>query len=198
MQFVTIENDFPKKEKGTLWLIGILFVCFWLQWLFNERSVEKLFLSRFSFVQLISHQFLHAHSLHLIINLVLLYIFGKIVESHSGIFVLYVLFILCGISGGISHLLFRGGMAIGASGGISGLIAAAHVFDRKTKVYFFDQRFYIPVWIMAILWVVKDFIMLTIPSLHSAPYGHLGGFLAGIISTFLIIGFRKTWIVSDL
>ena len=193
MQFVTIDNELAKKEKGTSWLIGMLFVCFWLQWILNEHFVKKLFLSRFSIIQLISHQFLHVHSIHLIINLALLYVFGKIVETRLGIFALYILFLVSGISGGISHLIFSGNLAAGASGAISGLIAAALISETKSRVYFFDQRFYIPVWVMATLWVVKDLIMLAVPSWHSAPAGHLGGFLAGGVCAFLILGFKKLW-----
>ena len=174
--------------------MGILFICFWMQWLLNEHFVNKLYLSSFSFLQLISHQFMHAHSLHLIINLVLLYIFGKIIETRAGIFALYILFVLSGIAGGLAHVLFNGLEAAGASGAISGLIGSALVFDCKSKVYFLDKMFYVPVWIMATLWVAKDLVVLAvIPAMRSAPAGHLGGFLFGVISTFLIIRLRKVW-----
>jgi len=194
MQFVTVDNELPEREKGVLWLMGILFVCFWLQWFFNERSVEKLFLSRFSLMQLIFHQFLHVNSIHLLINLVLLYIFGRIVETRIGIYGLYILFLLAGVFGGMFHLLFSGLLAAGASGAISGLIAAALVFDGKSRIYFFDRIFYVQVWIMATLWVVKDLIVLAVPSLHTAPAGHLGGFLTGLICSLLIVEFRKRYV----
>jgi len=194
MQFVIIENEQVNKEKGTLWLMGILFICFWLQWFSNEHFVNKLYLSSFSFLQLISHQFMHAHSLHLIINLVLLYVFGKIVETRTGIFALYILFVLSGISAGVAHLLFNGLEAAGASGAISGLIGSALVFDSRSKVYFLDRMFYVPVWIMAALWVAKDIVVLAaVPALRSAPAGHLGGFLFGVICAFLIVRLKKIW-----
>jgi membrane associated rhomboid family serine protease len=197
MQIVFIENGRLNKEKATLWLMGIIFVCFWFQWVLNEHFVKKLFLSKFSLVQLISHQFLHVHSVHLIINLGLLYLFGKIVETRLGASVLYVSFILCGVLAGISHLLFSGHVAGGASGAISGLIGLSLIFDYRSKVYFFDRMFRVPVWLMAVLWVVKDFFALGIPALRTGPAGHLGGFTAGVLLGFMIIELKKRWLVSD-
>jgi membrane associated rhomboid family serine protease len=191
MKYITLDNNLPEKEKGTLLLIGILFTCFWLQWFLSEHFINKLYLSDYSFFQLISHQFLHVHSIHLIANLALLYIFGKAVETRLGVCILYALFLFCGICGGITHLMFSERIAAGASAAISGLIATTLVFDRKTMIYFFDWRFGIPVWILAVLWVIKDLIALFIPALRSGPAAHLGGFLAGLLCASLIMQFRK-------
>ena len=193
MQYVYSDNGFPVASKGTQFLIGILFLCFWLQWFFNENYISKLFLSDFSPLQLISHQFLHADSIHLIINLALLYIFGIIVETRLGAIALYFFFILFGVAGGVSFLLCGGRQAVGASGAISGLIGLSLVLDIKTKIYFGYRKFYAPVYLMAGLWVLKDLIFLLFPLQRAASAGHLGGFLSGVACGFLVVYLKKRW-----
>lgn len=193
MNFVEIDNDLPQKEKCTLALIIILFICFWAQFFFSERFVESLMLAKFSFSQLISHQFIHVHSMHLIINIVLLYISGKIIETRIGVWFFFPLFIIFGICGGISHLTFSKIIAAGASGGISGFIGLAFVLDFKNKVYFFDRKIILPVWLMGGFWFVKDLFFLMIPSMRTGPAAHLGAFVAGVVLGLIILGAKKSF-----
>ena len=193
MRYIAFDNGLNSTCKGTLLLVGILFASFWLQWFFNEHFVSKLFLSSFSLTQLFSHQFLHADSIHLIINMILLYIFGRIVEARLGVIALYFSFILFGVAGGVLFLICGGQQAVGASGAVSGLIGLSLILDSKTKIYFFDRKFYISVYLMAGLWAVKDLIAILFSTQRAVPAGHLGGLIIGVFCGLLICWFRKKW-----
>lgn len=75
----------------------------------------------------VTYMFLHANWPHVIINSVWLLAFGPIVASRFGTMRFLVFFILCGIAGAAVHLGLNWGSVapvIGASGAISGLMAA--------------------------------------------------------------------------
>ena len=76
----------------------------------------------------ISYVFLHADLAHLIINSLWLLAFGPIVARRFGTVLFLTFFIVCGVAAAATHLAFNWGSAdpvIGASGAISGLMAAA-------------------------------------------------------------------------
>lgn len=75
-----------------------------------------------------SYMALHNDWTHLAINCLWLLAFGPIVARRFGAALFLVFFVVCGVMGAVTHLLFNWGNAvpvIGASGAISGLMAAA-------------------------------------------------------------------------
>jgi membrane associated rhomboid family serine protease len=78
-------------------------------------------------VPLVSHMFLHANFVHLGVNCLWLLAFGPIVARRYGSVSFLSFFILCGVAGALAYLALNWGSmipVIGASGGISGLMAA--------------------------------------------------------------------------
>ena len=79
-------------------------------------------------VPFVSYMGLHNDWTHLAINCLWLLAFGPIVARRFGATLFLAFFILCGIAGGLTYLAFAWGSevaVIGASGAISGLMAAA-------------------------------------------------------------------------
>ena len=82
------------------------------------------------FFALVTSMFLHGGVVHIIGNMVFLYIFGDNIEDRVGHFKYLILYLVWGIAAGIIHSLyavsFRGGNipAVGASGAISGVLGA--------------------------------------------------------------------------
>jgi membrane associated rhomboid family serine protease len=79
----------------------------------------------------VSYMFVHADWGHLMINGFWLLAFGSLVARRLGLDRFLLLSLLCGIAGALAHLAFHWGDAvptIGASGAISGLMAAAARF----------------------------------------------------------------------
>lgn len=81
-----------------------------------------------AFANLVTHGFLHDGLMHLFVNALWLLAAGGGVSRQAGGRVMFTIFILCTIAGGICFTMLRwdsDAMAIGASGGISGLLAVA-------------------------------------------------------------------------
>ncbi|MBU6299095.1 MAG: rhomboid family intramembrane serine protease, partial [Alphaproteobacteria bacterium] len=78
-------------------------------------------------VPFVSYIFLHANFVHLGVNCIWLLAFGPIVARRYGTGLFLLFFIICGVVGAATYLAFNWGSAagvIGASGAISGLMAA--------------------------------------------------------------------------
>ena len=78
-------------------------------------------------VPFVSYMALHNDITHLIINSLWLLAFGPIVARRFGGFLFLLFFVTCGVAGALTHLVFNWGSlvpVIGASGAISGLMAA--------------------------------------------------------------------------
>src|SRR5690606_1460731 len=76
---------------------------------------------------LITYQFLHGGVLHLLSNMLFLWVFGDNVEDAVGHLRFLAFYLLCGVAGGLAHAAFMpssGLPLVGASGAIAGVIAA--------------------------------------------------------------------------
>ena len=87
---------------------------------------------------LLTHAFLHGNWLHLGMNAFALLAFGAILGRRWGSFGALGLFLLTAIAGGLAYIgwvIFTGGegrvFLVGASGGISGLMAASFLIDPR-------------------------------------------------------------------
>lgn len=77
---------------------------------------------------LLAHGFLHEGFFHLAVNCLWLLAAGGAVAKHAGGAAMYVIFALATMAGGLCFIALEwdgSGAAIGASGGVSGLLAAA-------------------------------------------------------------------------
>jgi membrane associated rhomboid family serine protease len=144
----------------------------------------------------VTYQFLHAGWLHLISNMLFLWVFADNVEDaygHAGFLLFYL---LTGIAGGLVHVLMQPASAsplIGASGAVSGVLAAYAILFPRARVWILlFMRIPIP---LPALWVLGGWFALQLLNLFfSAPTGdidvawwaHIGGFVAGLGLTYLL------------
>jgi membrane associated rhomboid family serine protease len=148
-----------------------------------------------AFVPLFTCMFLHGGWMHIIGNMLFLWIFGGNVEDRFGAFPYLLFYIVCGLGSGISQVLFSWGSkipSIGASGAISGVLGAYVVFFPSSRILtlvplfiiFFLAR--IPAVIFIGLWFVVQFLS-GLGSLNSVNTGgvawwaHVGGFAIGAV-----------------
>jgi membrane associated rhomboid family serine protease len=140
---------------------------------------------------LFSSMFLHGGLMHLLGNMLFLYIFGDNVEDAFGHIGYLFFYLLCGIGSGLIHVMFNWGSgipALGASGAISGVMGAYAVMFPKHQILTFFLIFLIPVPAILILgyWFVLQFVA-GINGLGMATAGgvawwaHIGGFLMGVV-----------------
>jgi rhomboid family protein len=139
-------------------------------------------------VTLITYQFLHSDILHLLSNMLFLWVFGDNVEDAMGHLKFLAFYFLCGIAGGLAHSFVLPDSRlplIGASGAVAGVIAAYLILHPRVRVWVLAFRF-IPlriaaVWVLGV-WVVTQFIMIALaPSDQVAWWAHVGGMIAGAI-----------------
>ena len=140
---------------------------------------------------LLSSMFLHGGLMHLLGNMLFLYIFGDNVEDAFGHIGYLFFYLLCGIGSGLIHVMFNWGSgipALGASGAISGVMGAYAVMFPSHRILTFFFIFLIPVPAILILgyWFVLQFVA-GINGLGMATAGgvawwaHIGGFLMGVV-----------------
>ena len=140
---------------------------------------------------LFSSMFLHGELMHLLGNMLFLYIFGDNVEDSFGHVGYLFFYILCGIGSGLIHVMFNWGSsvpALGASGAISGVMGAYAVMFPSHRILTFFFIFLIPVPAILILgyWFALQFVA-GINGLGMATAGgvawwaHIGGFLMGVV-----------------
>jgi membrane associated rhomboid family serine protease len=144
---------------------------------------------------LITYQFLHGGWMHLISNLLFLWVFADNVEDafgHAGFLIFYL---LCGVAAGLTHTLIQSqspAPLIGASGSVSGVLASYLLLYPKARVWIL-LFLRIPIRISA-LWALGGWFALQLVSVFIATeegaevawWAHIGGFLAGLILTFVL------------
>ncbi|MDQ3223491.1 MAG: rhomboid family intramembrane serine protease, partial [Gemmatimonadota bacterium] len=103
-----------------------------LMTLFTSREIFQAlqFSPRTAFTRpwsFVSYMFVHAGLLHLLTNMLMLYVFGTAVESRMGSrnFILYYLY--CGVGAAVFSLLLAGIMPVGAFVGASGAVLGVAV-----------------------------------------------------------------------
>lgn len=145
----------------------------------------------------ISSFLLHGGIIHLIGNLYFFMIFGDNVEDALGMNRYVVLLVLSALAGDIAHILIDPRSAtpvIGASGGISGILAYYCLSFPKAKIGFlwWFRWFRIPVGWMFFIWMTGQFIgaIKQVSGFGSvSSLAHLGGAIVGLLCW---------WTTSDL
>lgn len=152
------------------------------------------------FPTIFTSMFMHAGWVHLGGNMLYLWIFGDNVEDAFGHLKYLVFYLLCGVAATFAQLVFSTGSNVpnlGASGAIAGVLAGYIVLFPREQVKVLMGRGVIPMPALVVigLWIVLQFVSGIGSITASAETGgvaymaHIGGFLAGLILTFL---FRAT------
>ncbi len=148
---------------------------------------------------LFTSMFMHAGWLHLGGNMLYLWIFGDNVEDRFGHIKFTIFYLVCGLAATFAQLAFSLSSNIpnlGASGAIAGVLGAYLLLFPQGKVKVMQGRrvILVPSLIVIGLWIVLQ-IFSGIGSITAvadtggvAYMAHIGGFLAGIVLTFILRG----------
>ena len=152
-----------------------------------------------AFIPLFTHQFLHGGWLHVLGNMLYLWIFGDNVEDNMGSLPFLGFYLLCGAIAAIGQGLVAPSPMVGASGAIAGVLSAYLVLYPTARVstLIFLGLFISVIDLPAII-VIGFFIVLQIlegvaelrMTTHAAAqqvayFAHLFGFAAGIVLLFV-------------
>lgn len=160
---------------------------------------------------LVSSLFMHGGFVHLIGNLIYLWIFGDDVEDRMGRLPYLLFFLACGASGSLTHaFLFPNSIvpSIGASGSIAGILGAFLVFHPRARIitliplvvsYMLTE---VPALVFLPIWFGMQFLngWFSLVSTRGvqevagvAWWAHVGGFVfgAGLATILKVVGRRQ-------
>ncbi len=145
-------------------------------------------LARYGGLTLVTAFFLHGGFLHLIGNSYFLAVFGDNVEDYLGRWRYVALLVAATMAGHFAHILGEPRSSvpcIGASGGISGLLAFYALRFPQARVGLLHRImwFYVPVWGALVLWILLQCVgaaMQIAGFSNVSALAHLGGATAGL------------------
>jgi membrane associated rhomboid family serine protease len=135
------------------------------------------------YLRLLTHMFLHGGTVHLVVNMIVLWSFGRGLEPVMGAVRFTLLYLAAGVLAAIGHGLINEQaniILIGASGAIAGVVGAAAIAAPRLPVIF--VVFPMPLWIAVIGIVILHVLAIAFewePDI--AWYAHLVGMAAGAL-----------------
>ena len=149
---------------------------------------------------LFSSMFMHAGWLHLGSNMLYLWIFGDNVEDRFGHVPYLIFYLLCGLAATFAQLVFSMDSNIpnlGASGAIAGVLGAYIMLfpGKQIRVLLGNRVGSVSALIVIGLWIILQ-LFSGVASITTATadtggvafMAHIGGFVAGLLLTFLFRG----------
>jgi membrane associated rhomboid family serine protease len=142
-------------------------------------------------VTLVTYAFFHADWLHLLTNMLFLWVFGDNIEDAMGHAKFIVFYMLCAVLSALVYFLFAGSgtWLIGASGAVAGVMGAYIMLYPHAKVYVLF-RLVIPIplpipalWMLAVWIGTQVFYLVVGDTSPVAWWAHLGGIAAGVALT---------------
>ncbi len=142
-------------------------------------------------MRLFTYMFLHSpqHLFHIFTNMLGLYLLGSEVERGMGSRQFLTMYLISGFLGGVGWLLLGGGgLCIGASGAIMGVVASfAALYPKRHLVLIFFPFFPIKAWILVLAFAGLELLMyLSRPGSTIAHAVHLSGGIAGCFYTLAV------------
>jgi membrane associated rhomboid family serine protease len=144
------------------------------------------------YLSLLTSLFLHDGWLHILGNMLFLWIFGNNVEDVMGHAWFVVFYLFCGVFSTLAHVaVYSNSISplLGASGAISGVLGAYLVLYPRAWVWTWIVIFLVPIpaYVVIGFWILLQFIMglssVTTASVGTAFFAHLGGVIMGLILT---------------
>lgn len=143
-------------------------------------------------VTLLTSMFLHGGWMHLIGNMLYLWVFGDNVEDAMGHWRFIAFYLICGVAAALAQLAIDPGSTtpmIGASGAIAGLLGAYLLLHPKAHVLVlipmgvFSQVVRLPAMLVLGFWFVLQLFNQLLQGTGGgvAFMAHIGGFVAGML-----------------
>jgi membrane associated rhomboid family serine protease len=150
-------------------------------------------------ITLLTAMFLHGGILHLLGNMLYLWIFGNNIEDYLGSFRFVLFYLLSGLGASLTHIIFNPNSQvpmIGASGAIAGVLGAYLILYPRANVltlvflFFFIRIVPIPAAIVLGFWLFLQILNVGMGG-GVAWFAHIGGFLVGILLIKVFSGRRR-------
>ena len=212
---IPLKDDNPTSGKPvvTYFLIGLCVVIFFLQLSSQSYKTGELFYSYGlipsvlmghkqlpmdlyavpAYLTIFTSMFMHGGFMHLIGNMLYMWIFADNIEDNLGPSKFLIFYLLAGIGAAMTQVLIDTQSQVpmvGASGAIGGVLGAYLINHPNARVLvlipfgFFSQIMYVPAGIVLGLWFVLQLFSGGMSIGHEgggvAFFAHIGGFVAGM------------------
>lgn len=139
--------------------------------------------------QLFTYSFLHGGTMHLLFNMLALYMFGSDMERVFGTRRFASYYFICVITAAVAQLLVATLAmgpplpTVGASGGVFGLLLAFGLYFPRRMVMLIFPPIPMPAWLFVTLYgALELFLGVTGTQQGVAHFAHLGGMLGGYVT----------------
>ncbi len=153
-------------------------------------------------VPIFASMFLHGGWLHLLGNMLFLFVFGRSIEDRVGHLRFLLIYFLGGLGGAVLHIILNPGSrvpTIGASGAIAGVLGAYFVVFPRARIttlvplLFFFWTLDLPALLLLGYWfLIQFFAGFQMQAIQSATAGgvawwaHVGGFAVGLLLALIL------------
>jgi len=182
-----IDGSVTEGVKFLLIVNGLVFV---LQMLWNRQIVYLLGLTPADFWehhalwQPVTYMFLHGGTMHLLFNMLALWMFGSALEGYWGTNFFLKYYFVTGIGAGLCNAILTpnsGAVIIGASGAVYGLLAAYGILFPNSIIYIW-MLFPLRAKYMVLIFGGIAFFSSLSPGMSTVAHlVHLGGMVIGIV-----------------
>jgi len=158
---------------------------------------------------LFTSMFLHGGWMHLIGNMLFLWVFADNIEAKIGSARFVLFYLIGGLAASLAHVMFNTTSqipSVGASGAIAAVMGAYLVMFPKSKikmlVIILFRSFHIPAFLFLGLWMGQQLIAgvgsldETSDTAGVAWWAHIGGFVAGLLGGFYFKKAMYQWQVK--
>jgi membrane associated rhomboid family serine protease len=147
------------------------------------------------YTTLVTSMFMHGGWLHLIGNMVFLWVFGNNIEDVMGHVRFVVFYVVCGLAAAGAQMLIGPSSVVpmvGASGAISGVLGAYLLLYPRVRVHtllflgFYVTTVALPAYVMLGYWAILQLfgglvVLSGVDRGGTAFFAHIGGFVAGLV-----------------
>jgi membrane associated rhomboid family serine protease len=161
--------------------------------LFSKQALSPELMQVPAALTVVTSMFLHGGWMHLVGNMLYLWIFGNNVEDAMGHGRFVLFYLLCGVAAVLAQALPAPDSTIpmiGASGAISGVLGAYLLLYPHARVLvlipfgYFSRMLYLPAMVVLGFWFLLQLLstLLADPNQPGVAFGaHAGGFVAGML-----------------
>jgi membrane associated rhomboid family serine protease len=216
--FIPLHDDTPLKVIRFQWMTGLLIAVNVAVFLFLHEATggTRELASMFAYgvvpvdftaagqhaagavpepLTYVTYQFIHGGWLHLVTNLLFLWVFADNIEDVFGHWAFLLFYLLCGIGAAVVHTVMMPASdapLIGASGAVAGVLASYMLLFPRARVWillFMRLPLRIPALYVLGGWLVLQLVSLTLPPDPETTVGwwaHIGGFATGLLLTVVL------------
>jgi membrane associated rhomboid family serine protease len=152
-------------------------------------NIDRILINK-DYKRLITSGFLHVSWMHLIFNMVGLYMFGGMIENSLGGFNFLIIYFASLLGDGLFSLYVHRNhgdySSVGASGAVCGIVFASIALFPGMSMGFFFIPISIPAWIYGAFFVLYSIYGIKYKVGNSAHEAHLGGALIGMAAALIM------------